>query len=156
MTLPLKKILFVCSGNTCRSVIAEGLFNAYTAQKNLGYIAQSCGTHASETYRVPPIVAELMGERKVYLANHISTQISKKHVEDAACILAMDESHINYIQSTFPASAAKTFLLRVYVSDKKGREIFDPIGQSEETYRATAEVIEHCIVKLIDQLEKAP
>lgn len=136
--------------------MAEGLFNRMAAERKLAATAASCGTHASNTYRVPPIVLQIMTERGVNLERHRSTQITKQHVENADCILAMDESHINYIQSNFPEAAARTHLLREFVKDKKGREIFDPIGQSDEVYRATAETIERCLKKLLKILEKTP
>jgi protein-tyrosine-phosphatase len=135
--------------------MAAGIFNKLAADGGLGTVAASCGTHASSTYRVPPIVLQLMSERQVDLSRHRSTQITKQLVDDADLILAMDEQHINYIQSNFPQAAGRTFLLREYVKDRKGHEIFDPIGQSEEVYRDTAEVIERCIEKLLKLLEKA-
>jgi protein-tyrosine phosphatase len=151
-----KNILFVCSGNACRSPMADGLLKKLLADKGITDITvRSCGTAASEKYRVPPFVMALMTERGVDLGGHRSTQVTREMVDAAGLILVMDEQHLRYFSLYFPDAVSKVHLLKEYVGlGRKGREIFDPIGQPDEVYAAAAELIEKCIRKLLKKLEK--
>lgn len=146
----MKMILFVCTGNSCRSVIAENLFNKFSTGSNLDYYAYSCGTSASPTYRVPDIVVSLLKMEDIELF-HTPTQIDVQLVKEAYLILTMEKRHKEYIESTFHNSAGKTFLLKEFIGEEG--EIYDPIGLPEDEYIKRYNEIKEYIIKLIEKLK---
>ena len=149
-------VMFVCTGNACRSVMAEALFKKTLAEKSTQRInVKSRGTAASKTYRVPPIVLSLMSEKDIDLKGHKSTQLTKTCVETSDLILVMDEHHKQYISKHFPESLGKVFLIKDYAEVKsKHREIFDPIGQPDEVYFKAMKEIELCVKNISKKMEK--
>ena len=115
-------ILFVCSGNTCRSPMAEGYLNA---KKIRGITAFSCG-FISEGDLVSENAVTVMNELGIDISNHKSRLINKDLIGCADKIYCMGESH-------------KSALLSAGVSEQKleilGGGIPDPFGQSTEVYR---------------------
>ena len=148
-------IVFVCTGNTCRSAMAEGLLKKMLADKSLkGIEVSSCGTASLPTFRVPGILLELMKDEGVFMAEHKSRQITKEIADHSDLILVMENAHKEYIKHKFPKFMEKLFLLKEYVkSDDKNFEIEDPIMQGKEVYLKTKEDIKNALDKLINLLE---
>lgn len=144
-----KKIVFVCTGNTCRSVIAEYLFKKIiTDDKNLldTIEVSSCGTAASVLYKVPEIVRILLKkEGAPSCDNHISTQIDENIFKDADKIFVMENHHKEYIETLFGKSQ-KVFLLGCE------QEIPDPIGMPESFYIETFNTIKNNLIRLKEKL----
>ncbi len=148
-----KNILFVCTGNACRSVMAEAIFQSMIeARKIEGITVSSCGTNANPAYRVPPVVARLLAGKEIDAGRHVSKQMNEEMAAAADLILIMDESHRQFIHTCFPSVEGRTFLLKKYAGEKKPYEIFDPIGQADEVYEGTAAVIERCLKKIIKKI----
>ncbi len=134
-------ILFVCTGNTCRSVIAEYLLRKM-ASENDKITVQSCGTAASANYRVPEIVKTLLAEEGLNPSAHVSTQINRRRVKNADVIFVMEKAHRDYILEMF-GGVQKVELLG------GNEEIPDPIGQPDEVYAATFEIIKNNLRRLL-------
>ena len=148
-----KNFLFVCTGNACRSVMAEAMLQSMiNARKIEGMIIRSCGTNANPAYRVPPVVLRLLADKEIDVNRHVSTQMNGVLAAEADLILIMDESHRQFIRTCFPVADGKAFLLKEFAAEKKPYEIFDPIGQSDEVYERTAAVIERCLKKIIKKI----
>jgi len=150
-------ILFICTGNTCRSVIAEELAKKYFS----GYEdikIKSCGIHPSTAFSTPEIVLELMKKENIEFKGHISTPVTKKLMDEAGIILVMDKNHMEYIGYNFPRAEKKTYLLKSYVKLREGSpvlpdmDISDPIGGTEEVYTECFDEIKECIIKLVDKV----
>jgi protein arginine phosphatase len=145
-------VLFVCSGNVCRSAMAEAMMKSRLNECGMeGVAVASCGTEASPLYRVPDIVRTLLAERGIELGDHRSTLMKKKHANKADLILVMASEHCAAIHERFPKAASKAFLLKEYAGRGVAAEIPDPIGQPDEAYRACASEIEACIHKIVEQ-----
>ncbi len=146
-----KNILFVCSGNSCRSPMAAALFRKLLAEKlgyrsedlgELGYSIHSAGTHAyAGGYATENAIAAL-AERGIDISNHISRPVTSEMVREADVVYAMSPSHIRQIQEWSPGSEEKIRLL----SDQG---IADPIGGDVEGYRACAGVIERALIEIL-------
>lgn len=150
-----KNILFVCTGNACRSVMAQAMFQAMIdARKIEGIKIRSCGTNANPAYRIPPVVLRMLADKDIDVGRHVSTQMSKALVTTADLILIMDESHRKFVRTCFPVAEGKVNLLKEYAGDKEPYEIFDPIGQSDEVYERAAAVIERSLKKIIKNILK--
>lgn len=147
-------ILFVCTGNTCRSAMAEALLKKAVRDKVLkDFSVNSCGTSTLPYFAVPHVVVLLMKNEGIDISSHKSTQINESLVNEADLILAMEEGHREYIINEYPEAIQKVHLLKEYsYPDSGDTEIPDPIGQSEEVYKATVAQLKNCIARLIEKI----
>jgi glycine hydroxymethyltransferase len=151
---PADMILVVCTGNTCRSAMAEALLKTAIATRHLqGVTVRSCGVAASSRYRVPPVVVALMAERGIAMSSHQSTPIARELVDTATVILCMDASHRQYIAAQYPDVLQKTFMFRAFAGAVDDRDIPDPIGQDDAVYRRTAEIIAAAVAPILKRWE---
>ncbi len=128
----LKKILVVCTGNTCRSPMAEGWLNQKLAGK--GWIAESAGVAAWGGHPASPEAVEVMLEIGVDITGHRSQGLTKALVDGADMILAMTEGHLNEIRSRYPHARGKACHIDRFGA-RPPRDIADPIGGSLDVYR---------------------
>ncbi len=138
----MKNILFVCSGNTCRSPMAEGIFNKVAKEKGLPFFATSCGcaTYGGDKASVNSIT--VCKEVDVDLNTHISRGLRAESIENAYKIYPLADSHFH--------------ILKQYFKDKDGIEnslnISDPYGGDEEIYRNCRDEIKNKIDEIFDEL----
>jgi len=156
-------ILFVCTGNTCRSAMAEALLKKMLQEKGLSHVTvKSCGVGASPQFTVPPVVKQLMAEEGINISQHRPQRLDEEIVSKADLILVMEKYHYDTLIDSFPEAESKTFLLKEFTNEHlKGNNelnIYDPIGQSPEVYRYCKEEIKKCLEKLITtiQTDKKP
>ncbi len=129
-------LLFICSGNSCRSPMAEGLFKTmidqrYVKVKSAGTAAID-GLPASENARL--VVKEFGGD----ISDHRTRCLTKEFIDEADLILVMEYKHYETVLELAPNAAIKTFLLKEYKRRTKYNEVSDPVGKDLEAYRNTA------------------
>jgi len=153
----VKSILFVCTGNSCRSVMAEGLMKKYL--KSLGQndiTVRSAGVRALDGYSPTDETIEVMGEEGVDMSGFRSSAITEEAIKGADLILAMGTIHKNEVIRCVPEASAKTFLLKEYGRTDKGRveetDVPDPIGQSLAEYKTCLETIKREIERVAKML----
>ena len=127
-----KKVLVVCTGNTCRSPMAEGWLNQKLAGK--GWLAESAGVAAWGGTPASPEAIEVMREIGVDLSAHRSRRLTRELADEAAVILAMTDGHRREIARHFPEAAKKTHLVHGFGLEKE-RDVLDPIGMPADVYR---------------------
>lgn len=138
----MKKILFVCTGNTCRSPLAEYLLKH---KGNGQFDVQSAGVAAYDGGQASPHVEELLLEKGIK-QNHRSQSVSKDLMEWADLVLTMTQGHKQTLQQHYPASLDKLFTLKEYVTPEVfPGDIMDPYGGSIEIYRETMSELEELI-----------
>ncbi len=132
-------ILFVCTGNTCRSPMAEGALRKLLENKEIGGITvSSAGTSAVSGYSATDYAIEASRIWEVDITGHNSRQLTEELIEEADLILAMSPMHCHKIVEMVPDAAGKTFLLRNYPETGCiGEGIDDPIGASLDFYNRT-------------------
>ena len=129
-----RKLAFVDTGNTGRSVIAEALANAII-QKNNEKIAVISRALDVDPFDVKPEVnaAYLLAERGIDVTAHRSVQFSANDAKHADVIVTMTEKHRNRLVELFPEAKAKTFTLSEYATGKYA-EVTDAWGKPLPVY----------------------
>ena len=152
----MKSILFVCTGNVCRSPMAEGLFRQ--AIKGRGnYQVLSAGLGAMDGQPPSPYAVQAVKELGIDISGQRSRMLTADLVQRADYIFGMTHSHIDTVTLLYPQAAEKVFLLREFdeTLDVFEKDISDPIGGSYEVYLNCRDQIEQGIASLLRFLEPA-
>lgn len=151
----MKKILFVCTGNTCRSAMAEALFNDLLDQREeRDILVSSAGVYAFENDPASSMAIEvLQNEYGIDITSHRARVLDADDIRNAWLILAMTEDHKRMILEVFPESADKVYTLKDYAEIEDGRaNISDPYGGDYDVYKACAYEIETALINVAEKV----
>lgn len=156
----MKNILFVCTGNSCRSVMAEGFLRDMAEKAGLDVETSSAGVGAIDGYPSTDETIRTMKEYGIDMSDHRSRRITREMAKKADAIFVMETFHREAILSQWPDMASKTHLLAEYAQTLMpwGNEIDipDPIRMSSSFYQNVSRVIRDCVSGLVAKLGDPP
>jgi len=146
----MKTVLFICTGNVCRSPMAEGIFR-HAIQGRGDFRVISAGLGAMEGQPPSPYAVQAVRELGIDISGQRSRMLTPDLVQQADYILGMTHSHIDTVMLLYPQAAEKTFLLREFddTLDLFEKDISDPIGGSYDVYLDCRDQIEQGIASLL-------
>jgi protein-tyrosine phosphatase len=140
------QIAFVCTGNTCRSPMAEALARHLIAERlgtrpddigNFGFGVQSMGVFAQNGAMASKLAVEVLAESGIPLADHRSRTATLEEVSRMDRVYGLTQGHVEELKRLLPPGKAKG----VTLLDPEGGDISDPIGGPREEYaRAAAQI----------------
>src|SRR6266404_4519792 len=146
----MKTILFVCTGNVCRSPMAEGILR-HALQGRGDYRVMSAGLGAMEGQPPSPYAVQAVRELGIDISSQRSRMVTPDLIQQADYIFGMTHSHIDTVMLLYPYAAEKTFMLREFdeTLDLFEKDISDPIGGSYDVYLSCRDQIEQGIASLL-------
>ena len=148
---PGSVVLFVCSGNTCRSPMAAAFFNLLAEKKGLSLRAESAGIAPFEegaSYEAVQAAADYSAD----LSSHKTRQLKEAALREAERVITMTETHKQRLEQGFALASGRVFTLMESV-DGSG-DIYDPYLKPIMVYRNCAAQIWAAVGKLVDRLAK--
>lgn len=145
-----KSVLFVCTGNTCRSPMAEGLFRKALAKRQ-GWTVRSAGVAASVGSKENRDTTKILAMLEANLSDFRSRQITRAMMEQADAVFAMTQGHIHAMEDEFPEFADKIYLIGDFSAE--GGDVPDPIGMGAKAYEEVAVTLAACFPGIIQFLE---
>lgn len=138
-------IIFICTGNTCRSPMAEGLFRAHGGEQETGLAAASAGLFTQDGLPASDNAVTAAKELGADISAHRSRVLTHDMAQSARYLVCMTGAHYDRVCELFPDCADKVFTLTQ-------RDVSDPFGGDLETYRRAAAEIDEGVRSIIGRL----
>jgi len=142
-----ERVLFVCTGNSCRSVMAEFLWNRLARERGLTSRARSAGTAADPSFATPAGVRAALAAQGIADAEHRPQPVTQELLDWADLVLVMERRHRERLLELFPGAAAK---IQALAGDA---DVADPIGQSDAAYAACCRDIRESLEAMLKPYE---
>ena len=139
-----RSVLFVCTGNTCRSPLAEQFFKRICREAGVDAAVSSAGTQAAAGMPLSRGADAVFLKRGLGSVLHRARRADAAMLRDADVVYVMERMHRDFLASRFPESAAKLAVLRE-AAGLSPADVEDPVGADALEYEACAASIEEAL-----------
>lgn len=149
----MNEIVFVCTGNTCRSPMAEGLLRSVIPsfwKDEIG--VSSAGIGAWEGQAAAGQAVAALAEIGVDISRHRARMLTREIAGGAALMVAMAREHRDYALALCPGAAGRVMLIGELDPARTDPDVRDPIGEDREVYREVRDDIERLVGLLVEHL----
>jgi len=144
----MARILFVCTGNTCRSPMAEAILK----NKQLpGVEVKSAGVYAPNGADASANAKTVLEENNIS-HDHRSSMLTRDEIDWATLVLTMTQSHKGLVMNQYPYAADKIFTLKEFAEETGNLDVADPFGGNEQIYREAFKEIQKSIERILDKI----
>ncbi len=149
-----KHVLFLCTGNLCRSPLAEGILKHKLEEKGVGSTTvSSAGTFGLNGSPAASLAVEVAAERGADISAHRARHVTREMLAGADMVLCAETGHIVEAEAILKDTEGKYRLLSDFgPPELRGRDIEDPYGGPKEYYVTACERIEQCVEGLLESL----
>ncbi|CAN5512923.1 low molecular weight protein-tyrosine-phosphatase [soil metagenome] len=149
----MKRVLFVCLGNICRSPLGEGILRRMAADRGIEIEVDSAGTGDYHIGDLPDPRARAEGERRGYDMSMRARQVTPSDFKDFELIIAMDEANVSNLMKIPGADKSKIFLARSFDPTATTAHVADPYYGTEDDFKEVADQLEAACEKILDKIE---
>lgn len=146
-------VWLVCTGNSCRSPMAEQLLRRWLGATSK-WVVVSAGLSALDGQCASENAMRVLEEKRLDLSAHRSRKLTAAHIDGADLIVVMTEAHKRMILSRFPRSEGRVVLLNDFSPIHPGEDVPDPFGMSQDVYRSIRDEIDAAMPDLVLHLHK--
>ncbi|SHH50970.1 low molecular weight protein arginine phosphatase [Clostridium grantii] len=145
------QLLFVCTGNTCRSVMAEAIFKELSKEKGLNAKAISAGISPIPGSLATKNASNLILRRfNLDFSEREAVKLKDEHLDNSFLILTMTEYIAEILKNKYPHIEKKVFTIKEFLGEKG--DIIDPFGENIVVYEETFDILLEKIDKIIDKI----
>ena len=152
----MRRLLVVCTGNSCRSVMAKGLLKKVLQDQGKEFMVISAGIAALPGLRPTRETIEVMARHHIDVTAHLTQRLTNDMVESADLVLVMERIHKQEILNRLPNAKKKVFLLREYAGAPSNYaadiEVPDPIAKPMDVYESCFQLIQEAVEKVVKKL----
>ena len=148
----MKKVLFVCTANICRSPMAQAIFDALAEDEGLPFRAESAGTAALEGKPIAPNALAVLKEVGICPGSHNARRVRPAMIAEAELVLAMTPQHVAALQRLGSNAAGGIHALPEYAMSVQREGIPDPYGLTIAAYRSTFRQLHEHIERVVAHL----
>ena len=140
-------VVVICTGNICRSPMAEGLLRRMIGDR---FLVSSAGIHAMTNWRADPLAVQVCAEASIDISAHRARQADRMILSAATVVLAAASEHLRWVRHAYPQYAGRTFLLS-HQGDKA--DIEDPYQGGADDFRRCFATIERDLALWVTKLD---